>query len=172
MTSHNENRQLSFGQKDAPIKVEVFLNLTCPYCATFFGIAEDVLPAYLEQGHVEFIVKHYDKPREMLLNGTLVNLFLDYKNPARAREIIKELFETQSQWDQLNNQEIKNLLASNFQLQEEPDNTEISLHVTAEAIRRNVKMVPTVFINDKEYQFPREIDADELKAEIEALLAK
>lgn len=172
MTSHIENRQLSFGQKNAPIKVEVFLNLTCPYCATFFGIVEDVLPAYLEQGHVEFIVKHYDKPREMLLNGTLVNLFLDYKNPARAREIIKELFETQSQWDQLNNQEIKNLLASNYQLQEEPDNTEISLHVTAEAIRRNVKMVPTVFINDKEYQFPREIDADELKAEIEALLAK
>jgi len=63
----------------------------------------------------------------MLLNGTLVNFFLDYKNLHRTREIFKELFETQSQWDQLNNQEIKNLLASHNQLQEEPDNTEISI---------------------------------------------
>ncbi|WP_442602393.1 thioredoxin domain-containing protein [Paenibacillus sp. KN14-4R] len=172
MTSQIENTQLSFGQKDAPVKVEVFLNLTCPYCATFYGIAEEVLKDYLNNGQAEFIVKHYDKPREMLLNGTLVNLFLDYEDPSRVRQILKELFETQEQWDQLHNQEIKHLLATKYQLQEEPENTDISLKVTAEAIRRNVKMVPTVFINNKEYQYPKEIDADELKAEIENALAK
>jgi protein-disulfide isomerase len=161
---------LSFGQKDAPIKIEVFLNLACPYCATFFGMAEEVLTEYIENGQVEYIVKHYDKPREMLLNGTLINLFLDYENPARVKEILKELFATQGQWDQLNNQAIKHLLEDKYQLKEEPQNTEISLNVTAEAIRRGVKMVPTVFINKKEYQYPREIDADELKAEIEAVL--
>jgi protein-disulfide isomerase len=166
MTNQIENTQLSFGQKDAPVKVEVFLNLTCPYCATFYGMAEEILTDYIDKGHVEFIVKHYDKPREMLLNGTLINLFLDYENPARVREIVKELFVTQGQWDQLNNQEIKQLLAEKYQLKEEPKNTEISLSVTAEAIRRNVKMVPTVFINNKEYQYPREIAADELKSEI------
>lgn len=168
MTNQVENTQLSFGQKEAPVKVEVFLNLTCPYCATFFGIAEEVLKDYLHNGHVEFIVKHYDKPREMLLNGTLINLFLDYENPSRVKEILKELFETQGQWDQLNNQEIKNALVEKYQLKEEPQNTEISLNVTAEAIRRKVKMVPTVFINNKEYQYPTELSADELKAEIEA----
>lgn len=172
MMNHIENSQLSYGQKDATVKVEVFLNLTCPYCATFFGIAEDVLKDYLDNGQVEFIVKHYDKPREMLLNGTLINLFLDYGNPLRVKEILKELFETQGEWDQLNNQEIKNLLVEKYQLKEEPQNTEISLKVTAEAIRRNVKMVPTVFINEKEYQYPTEIAANELKAAIEVALAK
>ncbi|WP_043930352.1 thioredoxin domain-containing protein [Bacillus sp. EB01] len=172
MTNQIANSQLSFGKKDAPVKVEVFLNLTCPYCATFFGIAEDVLQNYLENGQVEFIVKHYDKPREMLLNGTLINLFLDYSNPLRVKNILKELFATQGDWDQLNNQEIKKLLAEKYQLKEEPENTEISLKVTAEAIARNVKMVPTVFINEKEYQFPTELSASELKASIEEELAK
>lgn len=167
-----ENRQLSYGKKYAPVKVEVFLNLTCPYCATFYGIAEEVLKDFLDHAQVELIVKHYDKPREMLLNGTLVNLFLDYENPLRAREIIKELFETQGQWDQLNNQEIKNLLANTYQLKEEPKNTEIGLNVIAEAIRRNVKMVPTVFINNLEFQYPTELSADELKTLVEIELAK
>ncbi len=67
-------------------------------------------------------------------------------------------------------QEIKHLLAEKYQLKKEPQNTEISLIVTAETIRRNVKMVPTVFINNKEYQYPRELNANELKAEIEATL--
>lgn len=168
MANQIENSQLSFGQKDAPVKVEVFLNLTCPYCATFFSIAEDVLQEYLDNGQVESIIKHYDKPREMLLNGTLINLFLDYENPLRVKEILKELFETQGEWDGLNNQEIKKRLAEKYELKEEPRNTEISLSVTAEAIRRNVKMVPTVFINNKEYQYPIEISAEELKTEIEA----
>ncbi|MFD4931461.1 thioredoxin domain-containing protein [Peribacillus butanolivorans] len=172
MTNQIENSKLSFGQKDAIVKVEVFLNLTCPYCATFYGIAEDVLKDYLDNGQVEFIVKHYDKPREMLLNGTLINLFLDYENPSRVKEILKELFETQGQWDQLNNQEIKNLLAEKYHLKEEPHNTEISLNVTSEAIRRNVKMVPTIFINNKEYQYPTELTADELITTIEEALAK
>ncbi|WP_246041724.1 thioredoxin domain-containing protein [Robertmurraya kyonggiensis] len=166
-----ENRQISFGKQDAPVKVEVFLNLACPYCASYFGIAEDVLPEYIANGQVEYIIKHYDKPREMLLIGTLVNTFLDYKNPERVREIMKELFETQNQWDVLNNHEIKNLLTEKYQLKEEPDNIEESLKITAEAIRRNVKMVPTVFINEKEFQYPREIGGAELRSEIEAALA-
>ncbi|PLR89823.1 thioredoxin domain-containing protein [Bacillus sp. T33-2] len=167
-----ENALLSYGEKNAPVKVEVFLNLTCPYCASFFDMAEKVLEDYIKGGQVEYIVKHYDKPREMLLNGTLVNLFLDYENPVRAREIMKELFETQEQWDQLTNQDIKHMLAEKYQLQEEPENTEISLKVTAEAIKRNVKMVPTVFINNTEYQYPREITAEELRTEIQNALEK
>ncbi|WP_019240910.1 MULTISPECIES: thioredoxin domain-containing protein [Bacillus] len=170
MTALIENGQLSFGQKDAPVKVEVFLNLTCPYCATFFKIAEETLDGYIENGQVEFIIKHYDKPREMLLNGTLINLFLDYENPVRTKEILKELFATQPQWDQKNNQEIKAFLQEKYNLKEEPKNTEISLNVTAEAIRRQVKMVPTVFINNKEYQYPKEITTEELRNEIQSAL--
>lgn len=167
-----ENRELSFGKKDAPVKVEVFLNLACPYCATYFAAAEEILPEYISNGKVEYVIKHYDKPREMLLIGTLANSFLDYKNPDRVREIMKDLFETQEVWDKLHNHDIKKLLSEKYQLQEEPDNIDIGLSVIAEAIRRNVKMVPTVFINDKEFQYPREIDAQELRSEIEAALAQ
>lgn len=171
MGNQIENTELSYGHKEAPVKVEVFLNLTCPYCASFFSLAEETLKDYLDNDQVTYIIKHYDKPREMLLNGTLVNLFLDYEDSSRVREIMKELFETQEQWDQLNNQEIKKLLTDNYQLKEEPKNTDISLKVTAEAIQRQVKMVPTIFINNKEYQYPTEISAAELTAEIESALA-
>jgi protein-disulfide isomerase len=166
-----ENKQLSYGNQDAPVKVEVFLNLACPYCATYFAAAEEVLPEYIESGKVEYIIKHYDKPREMLLIGTLANSFLDYKNPDKVREIMKDLFETQDIWDKLHNHDIKKLLAEKYQLQEEPDNIDIGLSVIDEAIRRHVKMVPTVFINGKEFQYPREIDAQELRSEIDAALA-
>lgn len=57
----------------------------------------------------------------------------------RVKEILKDLFETQAQWDQFHNQDIKNLLAEKYQLKEEPKNTNISLSVTEEAIHRNVK---------------------------------
>ncbi|GGA26150.1 thioredoxin domain-containing protein [Paenibacillus physcomitrellae] len=70
-----ENAFLSCGREDAPVKVEVFLNLACPYCATFFQAADDVLPPYLASGQVQYVIKHYDKPREMLLYGTLANAF-------------------------------------------------------------------------------------------------
>lgn len=170
MGNQIKNNELSYGHKEAPVKVEVFLNLTCPYCASFYTMAEETLKDYLDNGQVTYIVKHYDKPREMLLNGTLVNLFLDYEDPSRVREIMKELFETQEQWDQLNNQEIKKLLTDKYQLKEEPKNTEISLKVTAEAIQRQVKMVPAVFINNKEYQYPTEITADQLRGEIDSAI--
>ncbi|WP_462410767.1 thioredoxin domain-containing protein [Neobacillus sp. Marseille-QA0830] len=170
MTSQIENAQLCFGKKDAPVKVEVFLNLACPYCATFFGMAEEVLPKYIDNGQVEYIIKHYDKPREMLLIGTLINTHLDYEYPVQVRQIMAELFASQAEWDQTTNQDIKRMLGEKYQLKEEPNNINISLDVTAEAIRRGVKMVPTVFINNKEFQFPVELTADELQTEIDAAL--
>jgi protein-disulfide isomerase len=170
MTIQVENAQLSYGKEYAPIKVEVFLNLACPYCASYFAMAEEVLPEYLENGQVQYIVKHYDKPREMLLIGALVNTHLDYENPDRVREIMKELFAEQAVWDKWTNHDIKHMLAEKYGLKEEPNNIDTSLNVIAEAIRRGVKMVPTVFINNKEYQYPTEISAQELKSEIEAAL--
>ncbi len=35
MGNQIENTELSYGHKEAPVTVEVFLNLTCPYCASF-----------------------------------------------------------------------------------------------------------------------------------------
>lgn len=167
-----KNAYLSYGSKNAPVKVEVFLNLACPYCATFYAIAEEVLTPYINEDKVEFVIKHFDKPREMLLNGALINAFLHYSEKDRTREIIKELFSTQQEWDHLTNQDIKRMLQEKYGLIERSENTSISLNILGETIERNITMVPTIYINDKEFQYPRELDAEELRYEIETELLK
>ena len=167
-----KNAYLSYGSKNAPVKVEVFLNLACPYCATFYAIAEEVLTPYINEDKVEFVIKHFDKPREMLLNGALINAFLHYSEKDHTREIIKELFATQQEWDHLTNQDIKRMLQEKYGLIERSENTSISLNILCETIERNITMVPTIYINDKEFQYPRELDAEELRYEIEDELLK
>lgn len=171
MTKVVENAYLSYGDPDAPVKVEVFLNLACPYCATIFEVADQTLTSYINEEKVQYVIKHYDKPREMLLYGTLVNLFFDYNEPQRIYEIMKELFEKQSEWSESDSHSIKKMLTEEYGLKEEPDTIALSLKITAEAIKRQVQMVPTVFINGKEFQYPIEIDAEELQKEIEKALA-
>lgn len=161
------NTFLSYGNERAPVKVEVFLNLSCPYCATIFEIADETLKPYIENGQVQYIIKHYDKPREMLLYGTLANAFLDYQDSIGVYEIMKQLFATQSQWSEADSNSIKKMLVEKYQLQEQPDNIDYSLNIIEEAIQRQVKMVPTVFINDKEFQYPIEIDGKQLVEEVE-----
>lgn len=171
MTKIVENAYLSYGDQDAPVKVEVFLNLACPYCATIFEAADQTLAPYIKNGQVQYVIKHYDKPREMLLYGTLVNLFFDYNEPEKIYEIMKELFKKQTEWSESDSHSIKKMLTEEYGLKEEPETIDLSLKITAEAIERQVKMVPTVFINDKEFQYPIEIDAKELQEEIEKALA-
>lgn len=165
--SNIKNDYLVLGDLSAPIKIEVFLNYACPYCATFYELVDTKLPHYFEDKKVALVVKHYDKPREMLLPGTLINANLDYSNPEKTLEIISELFKNQTVWDKYSNHEIKKYIEDQYGLKEEFANIDRSLSITAEAIERNVKMVPTVFINDLEFQYPREIFADELIEVIE-----
>lgn len=167
-----KNDYLVIGDVDAPVKIEVFLNLACPYCATFYNLVDNTLPKYFTEKKVALIVKHYDKPREMLLPGTLINANLDYSNPERTLEIISELFKNQATWDKYSSFEIKKYIEDKYNLKEEFSNIDRSLLITAETIERNVKMVPTVFINELEFQYPREIFAEELVEVIEKELEK
>ncbi|MFJ8236202.1 thioredoxin domain-containing protein [Ureibacillus sp. NPDC094379] len=170
MTTVVKNAQLSYGSPDAPVKVEVFLNLACPYCATFFENADQTLQSYIKEGKVQYIIKHFDKPREMLLYGTLANCFFDYKEPEKIYDLMKDLFAKQSEWHEKDSDTIKKMLTEHYGLKEEPETIDIGLQIVAEAVERNVKMVPTVFINDQEFQYPVEIDAQQLKEEIEKVL--
>lgn len=167
-----KNDFLVLGDPAAPVKIEVFLNYACPYCATFYELVDNVLPTYLENKKVALIVKHYDKPREMLLPGTFINANLDYSNPTRTLEIISQLFKDQATWDKFSSHELKRYLEDTYSLKEEPDNIERGLQIIQEAIERKVTMVPTVFINDLEFQYPREIFADEFVEVIEKQLEK
>ena len=167
-----KNDFLVLGDIQAPIKIEVFLNYACPYCATFYELVDNVLPTYIETKKVALIVKHYDKPREMLLPGTFINANLDYGDAARTLEIISELFKNQGTWDKFSSHELKSYLEDTYGLKEEPTNIERGLQIIQEAIDRKVTMVPTVFINDLEFQYPREIFEDELVEVIEKQLEK
>ena len=167
-----KNDYLVIGDLNASVKIEVFLNYACPYCATFYELVDNILPKYIEEKKVALVVKHYDKPREMLLPGTLINANLDYSNPKRTLEIISELFKNQSIWDKYSNFEIKKYIEEKYGLKEEFSNIDRSLSITAEVIESNVKMVPTVFINELEFQYPREIFKDELVEVIEKELEK
>ncbi|WP_079523277.1 thioredoxin domain-containing protein [Solibacillus sp. FSL K6-1781] len=167
-----KNDYLVIGDLNAPVKIEVFLNYACPYCATFYDLVDNTLPKYFTEKKVALVVKHYDKPREMLLPGTLINANLDYSNPERTLEIISELFKNQATWDKYSSFEIKKYIEEKYNLKEEFSNIDRSLLITAEAIERNVKMVPTVFINELEFQYPREIFAEELVEIIDKELEK
>lgn len=167
-----KNDYLVLGDVDAPVKIEVFLNYACPYCATFYDLVDNTLPKYFTEKKVALVVKHYDKPREMLLPGTLINANLDYSNPERTLEIISELFKNRATWDKYSSFEIKKYIEEKYNLKEEFSNIDRSLLITAEAIERNVKMVPTVFINELEFQYPREIFAEELVEIIDKELEK
>lgn len=170
MTTTIENAFLSYGSKDAPVKVEVFLNLACPYCATFFKNADKTLKPFIEKGQVQYVIKHFDKPREMLLYGTLANCFFDYSDPERIYELMEELFAKQRDWHEADSDTIKNMLIEQYGLKEEPETIDIGLKIVAEAVARNIKMVPAVFINEKEFQYPVEIDDKQLEEEIKNLL--
>lgn len=170
--SEIKNDYLIIGDRNAPIKIEVFLNYACPYCASFYELVDTVLVKYFEEKKVALFIKHYDKPREMLLPGTLINANLDYSDTEKTLSIIKDVFKNLNSWEKLSNIEIKKHLIEKFGLKEEFSNIDRSLAITAEAIERNVKMVPTVFINNQEFQYPREIFADELEEVIQSEITK
>jgi len=155
MNNQLKNDQLKLGRDDAPIKVEVFSNLSCPGSKIFYDMTKEILPVHIESGKIQYILKLYDKPREELLNGFLIHLCLEYNNPTRTFEIIDDLFATQDEWIHYNSVELKQLLITKYGLHEEEieANTERSLQVTLEAIERDVKLVPSLFINGEKYSF-------------------
>lgn len=164
-----QNSYLTIGDDNAPLKFEAFINLACPGSKKFYEVAMKILPTYIEDKKIQFIVKLYDKPREELLPGTLAHLCLEYDQPEKTLSIIKSLLETQSEWVELNDKEIKKLLITKYDLHEEEieANTEISLAITAEAIKRDVKMVPSLFINNVKQNFTYEDIEAELKTFVE-----
>ncbi|MFC7685012.1 thioredoxin domain-containing protein [Ureibacillus sp. GCM10028918] len=170
-----KNDHLKFGSPDAPLKIEAFINLACPGTARIYKLAKEVLPPYLENNQVEVIVKLYDKPREELLHGPLIHWKLDNSNPEEALYVIGQLLETQAEWHDLSNKELKRLLVDKYNLQEEErlENVEISLAITAEAIEREITIVPTIFFNgEKLLGYTYELEPSDVKQAIETSLAK
>lgn len=170
-----KNSHLKVGSTEAPLKLEAFINVACPGSALIYRLAKEVFPSYIESGQMEVIVKLYDKPREELLLGSLIHWSLDNENPTEALDLIGKLLETQEEWHELSNKELKRLLVDKYNLQEEErlENVDVSLAITAEAIERDIKIVPTLFFNSERLlDFSYELQPADLKQAVDAALAK
>ena len=165
-----KNDYLKIGNELADVKLEVFVNASCPACAKLYQTAKDIIEEYIQKDQLQLIVKLWDKPRKTLLHATRIHLSVDYSSPEETLRIIGSLLETQSEWKPLPDQELENLLTDKYQLEERPENTDISLAITQEAFEREVKYLPTLFINNELQTLSPDYDQETIKSLFENAL--
>lgn len=144
---------MHLGEWDAPVKVEAFVNMACPYSVNFFKAADKVLIPLTDEGMVSYTIKHFDKPKVRLLHGAIANLYLDYSNPERAYNIMKEMFENQKEWASADSKFIVKKMEEEYGLEEQSRTMSLSLAITKETQERGVGGIPTVFINGEPFKF-------------------
>ncbi|MDK9868220.1 thioredoxin domain-containing protein [Staphylococcus equorum] len=147
-----EVKHLTLGSPNAPVKVESFINLACPYCKNYFKAADQSLKPLIDQGKVQHVIKHFDKTKNGLLKGTVANIHLDYQNTDETLEIIRKLYDTQKEWT-VDFATIEEKMQKQFNLSPQKEADERSIAITEEAVSRVIKGIPTVFINDKKFEF-------------------
>lgn len=170
-----KNNHLRKGNDNAPLKLEVFANVSCPGSAYLYNVAKDVFQEYIDNGQLQLVIKLWDKPREELLPGTLIHLSLDNSKPEEAIQTVESLLATQEEWHEFSDKELKQLLIDKYngQVEERLENVDVSLAITHEAIERGVKYVPTIFLNGEEQPLDHyKFTADDIRGYIENALAK
>src|SRR5699024_5950336 len=84
------------------------------------------------------VIKHFDKTKQALLKGTVANIYLDYQQPEKTLEIIRELYQTQNQWKvDFSTIEAKMKQAFNLSPHKEADERYLAIHEEAlERVRK------------------------------------
>jgi protein-disulfide isomerase len=164
------------GNPDAPVKIMIFSDFMCPWCAVYATtIANQVRTNYLDTGRAVEI--YYDFP----LGGTHVHSFLAARAARCAEEQNKfweyhdALFNRQKDWSFEKSPPVKTFIAyaqdlgldrkafaSCLQSEKHADLVEWNRQLGLEA---GVNSTPTIFINGLRSAAP--LDFDKLKAEIE-----
>ena len=156
---------LKIGDSNAPVKVVEFINLSCPFCKKWHDNSKNLLAKYVEEGKVQHIIKHYNKETPHLTKGNIIHRYLDYSNPKADLEEIDYFFEKQNEWSVLETQdEIVDYIKEKRNLTLQSNKKEIE-GIVEEAVRANVELVPTVFIENE--IFDEHITLDELQQLIE-----
>lgn len=146
-------KPLHLGSEDAATKVEVFINLACPFSVNFFKAADKVIKPQADAGNISYTIKHFDKPKVRLLHGAIANQFLDPSDAEKTYDVMKDLFENQGTWVSQGSAAIQHKMTGEYGLKEQADAVDLSLTVTGEALERGVDSVPTVFINGEKLDF-------------------
>ncbi|GGI02776.1 MULTISPECIES: thioredoxin domain-containing protein [Mammaliicoccus] len=165
-----EIQHLTLGNKDANITVEAFINFACPYCAHYFAAADEVLEPYINDGSVQYVIKHFDKTKQRLLKGTVANIHLDYNDPEETLKIIRHLYDTQEEWT-LNFETIERKMEYDLSLSPQKNADDRSLAIHQETFERGIKGIPTVFINNEKFEFsPTEDDVATIQEKLKKAL--
>lgn len=159
---------IKIGSDDAPLKIVEYINLRCPDSKNYEENIAPFLEDYIENGHVQRILKHFDKQKYPLEIGNVLNQYLDYNTPEKTFEVIKKLFKEQSDWGKNRLTDIPHL-AADFGLTLQAQNQEQAHQISAEVKAIKVTNVPTVFVGDE--VFVETIELEEFKNAVENFLS-
>ncbi|MGX7419065.1 thioredoxin domain-containing protein [Carnobacterium gallinarum] len=156
------------GNEDAPVKVIEFINLSCPFCKMWHDLSTETLDHYVAAGKIQRIIKHFDKEKPSLQKGNVAHHHLDYSNPEKALENMNFLFQHQSAWKELTNEEVAEYIEKTVDLKNQPNQEQIN-GIIAEAEASGIFFVPTVIIG--KHIFDEHITPEELVTILDSELA-
>jgi len=155
---------IKLGSDDAPLKVVEYINLRCPDSKNYEKNVATYLDAYVKNGSVQRILKHFDKKKYPLEVGNVLNQYLDYSNPAEAYETIQRLFADQESWGQERLADMPHV-AEEYGLSLQSDNRKQAKRTDEEIKAVGIEKVPTVFVGDE--AFVETIGLEEFKNAVE-----
>src|SRR5699024_136212 len=76
----------------------------------------------------------------------------DYEDVGETLKIMRELYDSQKAWTQ-DFATVEQKMQQDFNLSPQKEADDRSLAITEEAVKREIKGIPTVFINGKKFEF-------------------
>lgn len=156
---------IKVGSDDAPLKIVEYINLRCPDSKNYEEKIAPFLDAYIKNGTVQRILKHFDKKKYPLEVGNVLNQYLDYDTPEETFEWIKKLFEEQETWGKNRLSQIPHI-AKDYGFSLQIQNRKQALRIDEEVKAVNVTNVPTIFVGEK--AFVETIDLEEFQEAVES----
>lgn len=156
----NTQTGLKIGADEAPKKMVEFINVRCPYCRKWFEESYDVLFEAVSEGKIQRIIKFFDKEKESLQRGNVMQHHITQTDGAKALQELKKIFDTQDEWGNLSLEEVAVYAKETLNLTEQFDQS-VTNSIIAEANAANIQFVPTVIVDN--HIFDESISQDELK---------
>lgn len=151
---------IKIGSDDAQKKMIEFINLRCPFCKKWFEESYELLEEAVAEGKVQRIIKLFDKEKESLQRGNVMQHHISYDQPDLAIKEIKTAFDSQDDWAELTLEEVAAYAEKELGFKDQTNEMMIQ-GIIQEAEAANIKFVPTVVVN--EHIFDENITQDELK---------
>ncbi|MGM9902617.1 hypothetical protein A5844_000454 [Enterococcus sp. 10A9_DIV0425] len=158
-TKTNTTTGIVVGDTNASKKMVEFINLACPYCRQWFDESHDLLEEAVASGKIQRIIKLFDKEKPSLQKGNVMHHHITATDEKKALQEIKQIFDAQDEWTQLDLEEVANYAEQTLGLSKQ-ENPTTSQAIIDEANAANIRFVPTVIVEGK--IFDESISAEEL----------